>query len=219
MSVSTTASAVPRYVELAPSASTPKPNTAGALLRDYLAILAFHFERSGESYSSPAVDTALAALPGLLLQGTLRTDKEIAVTTDGMVTGAAGIVANEWGAQAGSPELLALIQPMITGLSYASRSAPADQSLQVTLIVLQRPAAGAPTLGAAKFSLDLRQSGGAGPQGAPPRQSLSIGCVRTTYTVVDQQLAQLQQFVSDLRAQGVIADLSDTAGYVSIPLK
>jgi hypothetical protein len=225
MKESTTAAGVPRYVELAPAASMPGAGTAGALLRDYLAILAFHFELPGADRSATAVSAAIGNLPGLLMQGTLQAHKDVTVTAGNAADGLAGILANEWGAAAGSPGLLSLTQPMITDLGGGDDSRSAQVSFEVTLIVLQRPGSGAPTLGSTTLSLTLRQAevpitqpDAPAAQPPAPSRSLLVGCSRTSFTVLNEQIASSQDFVTDLTRQGLIADLDTTPGYIEIPL-
>jgi hypothetical protein len=226
MNESTTVAAVPAYVELAAVASEPAAGTPGALLRDYLAILAFHFDRAGASRSITDVDAALSTLPGLLLQATLQTRKSVSVTSRNVLDGLAEILANEWGAVANSTGLLSLVQPLTAKLG-SPRQPTGTASLEVTLIVLQRPASGSPALGRRTLAFNLEQDDTAPTQPAwtgaasskPPLSlSLSVSFTDTTYTVVDSTLAESQAFVSDLRRKGLLADLGATPGYLAIPL-
>jgi hypothetical protein len=213
MNESTTVSAMTRYVELFSAAANPGATAAGSLLRDYLAILAFHLDRPGADRSATAVGEAIAALSGLLMQGTVQVQKDVTVTAGSAVDGLAGILASEWGTVAGSPDLRSLAGPLIARLGSGGDSVVGGDSFDVTFIVLQRPANDPPTLGFSVLSLRLRQDAV-----APPSRSLFIRGSHTTYTVVDQELADSQEFIADLRSKGLIADLATTPGYFAIPL-
>lgn len=226
MNESTTVAPVPAYVELAAVTSEPAAGTTGALLRDYLAILAFHFDRAGANCSITDVDAALSNLPGLLLQATLQTDKNVTVTSRNVSDGLAEILANEWGAVADSPKLLSLVQSLIARLGSPRQPAGAT-SLEVTLIVLQRPASGNPTLGRRTLALNLQHDDTTPTQPAwtaaansrPPLSlSLSVSFTDTTFTVVDSTLASSRSFVNELSRKGLLADLGASPGYIAIPL-
>lgn len=226
MNESTTVTPLPAYVELAPASAQPEAATAGALLRSYLAILAFHFERPGMSRSTSNVDAALSNLPGLLLQATTQTKQSVSVTSSNVATGLAEILSKEWGTGSDSPELLTLARPVTVQLAPTHPPA-GGTSLEVTLIVLERPAHGIPTLGRRTLLLHLQpddtaptQPGWTAAKGskAPVSLTLAVSFSGTTYTVVDSALASSQSFVRDLSRQGLLADLGSTPGYVAIPI-
>lgn len=221
MNVSTTASVVPMYVELAP-ASLPVAGTPAALLRDYLGILAFHFQKPGADRSASAISDAFVNLPGLLLQGSSQSHDQLTLAPtnpQAPASGLAGIVAGVWGIVSSSPRLLPLTQPITGYLAAGDPTAPDGSSLSVSLIVLERPASGPPTLGCTELALTLRQNppSPTSPSVTPTRQ-LSVDWSRTIYSVVDTQLAAAQQFADQLRQQGLIADLANTTGYLSVAL-
>jgi hypothetical protein len=197
------------YVELAPAGSAPIPGTAGALLRSYLGILAFHFRQPGADYSPAGIAAAVANLPGLLLQDGGHAQQEISVAPSLLAGGLAAVLANQWGAPAKSPNLLSLARPMVARPGSA------------TLLVLQRPANDEPVLELMRLALGLQQSPaqpGQPPQPTQQAATLSIDCARTSWTVLDDTLASSLAFVADLGRQGLIADLAKTPGYVAIPL-
>lgn len=218
MNVSTTSAVVPMYVELGP-ASLPVAGTAAALLRDYLGILGFHFQKPGVDRSASAISDALGALPGLLMLGSSQSHDQLTLAStnpQAPASGLAGIVAGVWGIVSSSPRLLPLTQPITAHIAAGDPTAPEGSSLSVSLIVLERPASGPPLLGCTELALTLRQS--------PPTstvtatQQLSVDWSRTTYGVVDADLAANQQFADQFRQQGFIADLAKTPGYLMVAI-
>jgi len=218
MNVPTIAAVVPMYIELAP-ATLPVAGTPSALLRDYLGILAFHFQKPGADRSASAISDAIGQLPGLLMQGTSQSHDQLTLAPthpQAPASGLAGIVAGVWGIVSSSPRLLPLTQPITGYLAAGDPTAPGGSSLSVSLIVLERPVAGPPMLGHTELALTLRQNPPSPP--VAPTRRLSVDWSRTTYTVVDAELAATQQFADQLRQQGLIADLAKTTGYLLVAL-
>lgn len=218
MNVSTTSAVVPMYVELAPAA-LPVAGTPAALLRDYLGILAFHFQKPGVDRSASAISDALGTLPGLVMQASSQAhDQLILAPTNPQApaSGLAGIVAGVWGIVSSSPRLLPLTQPITAHLAAGDPTAPDGSSLSVSLIVLERPVAGPPMLGCTELALTLRQTPPSST--VTPTRQLSVDWSHTTFSVVDADLAANQQFADQLRQQGFIADLAKTTGYLLVAI-
>lgn len=221
MNLSVTAPAVSMYVELAPAGSTPTAGTTAALLRDYLGILAWYLDKSGSVPDAAAITTAIANLPGLVLQNATRGSDRVAVTPVGPPSASvlAGILAEILGSAPTAPAMRTLSKPLAGHLAAVD---PDGSSLPVSMLVLTRPAGGTPTLEFITLALTLRESVPPTTTAMQPRPgpSLELSAVWsvTTYTVAEGQLASSQQFVDQMRQQGRIADLSRTAAYLAVPI-
>lgn len=223
MNLSVTAQAEPMYVELAPAGSMPAAGTTAALLRDYLGILAWYLDKPGSVPDAAAISTAIANLPGLVLQNTTQGSDRVAVTRAGPQADAsalAGILAGMLGAASTASAMLTLSKPIARHLDAVDPDGPDGSSLPVSMIVLRRPAGGTPTLEFITLTLTLRESDPPTttvlPPPGPVRELSAVWSV-TTYTATESQLASSQQFVDQMRQEGRIADLSRTAAYLAVP--
>jgi hypothetical protein len=211
MNASVAASGMPMYLELAAPSSSLVADGAGALLRDYLAIVAFYLAKSGAGHSDASVNQAIGNLPGLLLgsrtQGSEQYD--LSSRTAGTVADAlASLLGVVWGIGSAASVLSPVTGPIAAALDAGSHSVDA------AIVVLQRPAVHPPTLGCTSLAAKLQRRP-ATPT-SPAQCVLSVSWARTTSMAVDAQLSSSQQFAAQLRRQGLLADLGTTPGYLQI---
>lgn len=210
----------PMYVELAPP-SPPAAGSAGAVLRDYLSVLAWYFEAGGAARTADAIGQAFANLPGLVMQGSTRYADQVKVPA-GSQAGSrslAGLLAGAWGVVPQAARLSALTGPVVAGAKPAPAGPAPGTDAGVPLIVLQRPRGDVPLLG----DMALQVSWASAPQADnawPPssQRLLSVAWTSTTYALADTGSDAATQFLAQMRAQGRLADLSKTAGFLAIPL-
>ncbi|MCD9031607.1 hypothetical protein LDO32_08805 [Luteimonas sp. Y-2-2-4F] len=210
----------PMYIELA-APSPPAAGSAGAVLRDYLSVLAWYFEAGGAARTVDAVGQAFANLPGLVMQGSTRYADQVKVPP-GSQAGSrslAGLLAGAWGVVSQAARLSALTGPVVAGAKSAPAGSAPGTEPGVPLIVLQRPRGDVPLLGYMALQVSWSaapEAGNAWP--SSPQRLLSVAWTSTTYALADAQSDAATQFVAQMRAQGRLADLSKTAGFLAIPL-